>query len=159
MKPERSTAAGSLRGVALAITLVSILTFATVVYSAYADYSGVLNASRTGTSAFTGETVVQGSSLALLLNATVSNKGLLPLQVSVSCEPEQTNVSCDPATITVGPGEVGTLHFRMTIANFTQILSGSGGFHVNGTMSFELVPFAGLSVSLDLGSLVRLGGV
>ncbi|MDA4123876.1 MAG: hypothetical protein OK438_00305 [Thaumarchaeota archaeon] len=158
MKQERSTAAGALRGVGLAITLVSILTFSAVVYSAYSDYSAVLNASRGGTSAATGKVVVQGSTLVFYLNVTVPNQGLLPLQVGISCASGQTNVACDAATMTVGPGKVGTLHFRMSVADYTQTLSSSGMLHVNGTMSFELVPFAGLSASLDFGSLVHVGG-
>jgi hypothetical protein len=158
LKPEHTTAARSLRAVSLAITLVSIVTFATVIYSAYAGYTTVLDISRSGTSAVSATTVVQGSSETLFLNATVPNKGLLPIQVNLSCAPSHTDVSCPSASLTVGPGQTRTLHFNMTVTNFAQYLSNPGGLHVNGTLTFELVPFAGLSVSVDLATLVHQGG-
>ena len=43
MKREPSILAHSLRAVALVITLVSLVTFSTVGYTAYADVSDVLN--------------------------------------------------------------------------------------------------------------------
>lgn len=158
MNPEKSIVAGALRAVSLAITVVSILTFATVAYSAYQDYSGVLDLSHTGTPAIESKSVVQGSSVTVFLNATIPNKGLLPLQASVGCAPGQPDVSCAPASMTVAPGEVGTLRFQITVTNFAQLMASPGGLHVNATWSFSLVSFAGFSASLDLGSLIHQGG-
>ncbi len=114
--------------------------------------------SRTGTSAVTAKTVLQGSSATVFLNVTVPNRGLLPLQASITCYPNQTDVSCVPANMTIGPGQVGTLHFRMTVSNYAQLEENPGGLRANGTLSFVLVPFAGISVSVNLGSMVHQGG-
>ncbi len=147
-----------MRAVSLAITLVSIVTFATVAYSAYSDYSGVIDISRAGTAAVTSKTVVQGTSATVYLNATIPNKGLLPIQVSIACSQNQSGITCLTANMTIGPGQVETVHFQMTIANFASLQSNPGGFHVNGTLKVELVPFASISASIDIGTLVHQGG-
>jgi len=157
LKSERSTAAGSLRAVALAITLVSVVTSAAVVYSAYADVSNVLTVSQKGSPAITAVTLVRGNSATVFVNASISNGGLLPLEVSLSCQALQPNVTCTPGSVSVAPGRSAVLKFQMTVADVTQISSATG-LHVNGTLKASLVPFASLSVSTDFGSLYTAGG-
>lgn len=158
MKREHTTAAGSLRAVALAITVVSVVTFVAVGYSAYSDVSGVQNVSQSGSHAVTARTVTQGNSATVYINATIANGGLLPLMVSLSCQGSQPGVSCTTGSVTVSPGENGTLRFQMTVANVSQFGSNLSGLHVNGTLMGELIPFASISVTFDLGSLLGSGG-
>lgn len=157
MKTEHTTAAGSLRAVALAITVVSIVTFVAVGYSAYSDVSGVISVSRSGSSAVTAKTVTSGNSATLYLNASIANGGLLPLKVSLSCQ-SQPNITCTPGSLTLAPGQSGVLKFQLTIANATQFGSNPSSLHINGTLIAELVPFATLTVGVDLGSLLSGGG-
>ena len=157
MKTERSTAARSLRAVALAITLVSVVTFSAVIYSAYTDVSSILNVSKQGSPAITARTVIQGSSATVYVNATLSNGGFFPLSVSLSCKSAQPNVTCTPGSISVAPGQSATLRFQMTVADISQI-SSSTGLKVNGTLEASLVPFASVSVAFNLGSLYNGGG-
>jgi hypothetical protein len=157
LKTERSTAARSLRAVALAITLVSVVTFAAVGYSAYMDISSILNVSKQGSPAITARTVVQGNSATVYVNATISNGGLFPLSVSLSCKSSQPDVTCTPGSISVAPGQNATLKFQMTVADVSQI-SSSSPLQVNGTLEASLVPFASVSVGFNLGSLYNGGG-
>ena len=157
MKREHTTAARSLRAVALAITLVSVVTFAAVGYSAYADVSSVLNVSQTGSPAISARTVTQGDTATVYVNVTISNEGLLPLEVAISCQ-GGAGIACVTGSVTVPPGQRGTLTFQMTIEGASQFSSNPSALHINGTIRAELVPFAALSASLDLGSLFTPGG-
>ena len=144
---------------ALVITLVSIVTFSTVGYSAYAEVSYVLNTVNGGqpTSAVTAKTVVQGSTATVYLNATLANRGLYPITISLACLPaEESGIACTSPSITILPGQSQALRFVMTIENYSQ--SAAGVLHVNGQVDVALVPFASVSVAVDLGTLIARGG-
>jgi len=157
LKRETSTAARSLRAVGLTITLVTIVTFAALGYSAYQDVQGVFSAFGGSTShpAVTGRTVYQQGGAVLHLNVTLRNNGLFPLALSLSCaNGTGTAISCSSSSANIAPGETKTLHFSMTVANVTQ--STTSNVHVQGVFSAGLEPFVSISASVDLGSF--LGG-
>jgi len=159
LKRETSILARSLRAVALAITLVSLVTLSTVGYTAYADVSNVLNTVGGGgpTSAVTAKTVVRGSAAIVYLNVTLASKGLYPIILSLIClPPEGSGITCTSPSITILPGQSQTLHFMMTVENYTQ--STAEGLHVDGRVEVGLEPFASIVVAVDLGSLVAQGG-
>lgn len=159
MKREPSILASSLRAVALVITLVSLVTFSTVGYSAYVDVSNVINTVGGGspTSAITANTVVQGSAATVYLNVTLANKGLYPISLSLTClPPGASGITCTSPSIRVLPGQSQTLHFVMTVRNYPQFVA--GGSHVDGQVVVALEPFASISVTVNLGTLVARGG-
>ncbi|MGD1054625.1 MAG: hypothetical protein ABR867_00875 [Nitrososphaerales archaeon] len=159
MKREPSIMASSLRAVALVITLVSLVTFSTVGYTAYADVSNVLNTvgGSAPTSAITAKTVIQGSAALVYLNVTLANKGLYPITLSLTClPPEGSGIVCTSPSITVLPGQSQTLRFVMTVENYTQ--SGAGSLRVDGQVEVALEPFASIAAAVDLGSLIAKGG-
>jgi hypothetical protein len=147
-----------MRAVSLAIILVTAVTFFAVIYSAYEDGSALTSVSRSGSTSSVSEVVITGTTAHLFLNTTVSNSGLLPFQAEISCPPSQQGVTCTPSVLTLQPGAGGTLRFEVTVANYTRLENNLGGLHLNGTMSFALVPFASLSVEVDFGSLISKGG-
>ncbi len=159
MKREPSILAHSLRVVALVIVLVSLVTFATVGYSVYADVSSLTNTLGGGspTSAIAAKTVIQGSAAVVYLNVTLANTGLYPIILSLVCLPQAGNgVACTSPSITVLPGQSQTLHFMMTVENYSR--SAAGGLHVDGRVGVALEPFASVNLTVDIGSLVARGG-
>ena len=159
MKREPSILAGSLRAVALVITLVVLVSFVTIGYTVYADVSNVVNAVGGGapTSLIAAKAVAQGSATVFYLNVTLANKGLYPVGLSLSClPPEESGITCTSPSITVPPGQSQTLQFTMTVQNYSQIAA--GGLHVEGQMVVSLEPFVSIAVAVDLGNLTMRGG-
>jgi hypothetical protein len=155
-------AARSLRAVGLAITLVSVVAFSTIVYSAYADVSTIFSTlgSGSGSSAIAAREVVRGSTATVYLNVTMQNKGLYPVMMAISCLDSQgAKVTCNSPSVTVAPGTKQTLHFVMAINDFrTQGGTSNNNIHVNGTVLLALDQFASISIAVDLGSLAHQGG-
>jgi hypothetical protein len=154
-------AARSLRAVGLAITLVSLVAFSTLIYSAYTDVTTIFSTlgSGSGSSAITARELVQGSTATIYLNVTMQNKGLYPIMMAISCPNSQgANVTCNSPSITVAPGMNQTLHFVMAIKDFSQTQGGTSNIHVNGTVLLALEQFASITVAVDLGSLAHQGG-
>jgi hypothetical protein len=158
LKPEPSISSSSLRAVALAITLVSVVTFSSVLYSAYADFNGIVNNVQTGSHNITVTPVTSGNSATLYVNATIPNDGLFPLTVSITCSSVQPGITCNQASITVPPKLAGELKFQVAVADVSELQNGLSGLHVNGTITAELVPFASISATIDVGSFLRQGG-
>ncbi len=157
MITERSTAARSLRAVALVITLVSVVSFSALGYSAYSVASGLLGSLQQGSSSVTVKEVQNGSSATLYVNATVLNSGLFPLRLSASCNPAQSGITCSPASVTVSPGGSGQLRFQVRVDNTSSLQGGAVGLHVNSTIGAEIVPWASLNVTLDLSQFLNRG--
>lgn len=144
---------------AVAIALVSFVTFSTVGYTVYADVSNVLDTvgGGTPTSAITARTVAQGSAATVYLNVTLANKGLYPIILSLTCLPtKESGIICTSPSITVLPGQSQTLHFVMTAENYTQ--SAARGLHVDGQVEVTVEPFGSIAVAVDLGALIAQGG-
>ncbi len=159
MKHEPSILASSLRTVTLVIILVVLVTLSTVGYSAYADVSNVVNTVGGGsqTSTITAKTVVQDSTATVYLNVTLANKGLYPIALSLTCLPPGGNgITCTSPSITVLPRQSQTLHFVMTVENYTRFVA--EGMHVDGQVVVTLEPFASITVAVNLGTLVARGG-
>ena len=157
MKREPSPAASSLRAAALAITAVVLIAFATIAYSFYADYTAVAgslgpNGRPTGISS---NTVVQGTSATVYINATIPNDGLYPLAVGISCFPSNgtITVTCSNQEVTVSPGDVQTLRFRMDLVNLS--LTEPNNLSVKANVTLAIEPF----VTLVIGTrFVSAGG-
>ena len=159
MKREPSILARSLRAVALVITLVVVVSFATIGYTVYADVSNVVSTVGGGapTSLVVAKTVVQGSATVVYLNVTLANRGLYPIALSLSClPPVESGITCTSPSITVLPGQSQTLQFMMAVQNYSQIAA--GGLHVDGQVVIALEPFASVSVAVDIGNLTTRGG-
>ncbi len=157
MITERSTAARSLRAVALVITLVSVVSFSALGYSAYSVASGLLGNLQQGSSSVTVREVQNGSSATLYVNANVHNSGLFPLRLSESCSSLQKGITCPPASVTVSPGESAQLSFQVRVDNASSLHSGPAGLHVNSTIGAEIVPWASLNVTVDLSQFLNRG--
>jgi hypothetical protein len=156
---EPSVLAYSLRAVALVITLVSVVTLFTVGYTAYVDASNVLNTVSGGsqTSAIAAKTVVQGLTAIVYMNVTLANSGLYPVVLSLVCLPSSgSGIICTSPSITVLPGQSQTLHFMMTVENYSQTLA--RGLHVDGQVKVAMEPFVSINLAVDLGTLIAGGG-
>jgi hypothetical protein len=142
------------------ITLVSLVTFTTVGYSVYVDAS---NAARvlggnSHTSAITAKIVIRESVATVYLNVTLANDGLYPIVLSLACLPQNmSGISCSSPTITVLPGQTQTLHFTMTVENYTQ--SAPKDLRIHGRVKVVLEPFASIALTVDLGTLLARGGI
>jgi hypothetical protein len=139
---------------------LSLVTFTTVGYSVYAAVSNVTDTlgGNSPTPAITAKIVVRGSVATVYLNVTLVNNGFYPIVLSLAC-PHQgvSGISCSSPTITVLPGQTRALDFTMTVKNYTQ--SASEGLHVDGQMNVALEPFASITLTVDLGTLLARGGV
>jgi len=145
--------------VALVITMVALVTFSTVGYTAYADVSNVISTVGGGspTPAISAKTVVQGLEATVYLNVTLANKGLYPITLSLAClPPSGSGITCTSPSIRVLPDQSQTLQFMMTVENYSQ--SAAGGLHVDGQVGVTLEPFASIAVAVDLGTLAAHGG-
>lgn len=146
-----------MRAVSLAITLVSIVTFATMIYSAYQDVSGVVGIFGGKPAGSLGplQTKVSGNTAQDGLNFTIPNNGLYPLTLRVSCsEPGGLPVSCQAVDLTVIPGQTEVVHFVILVSDVKALramVAAGQSIHVNATASVSLEPFATLSVTFDLG--------
>lgn len=157
MNREPSTASRALRGVSLAITLVSIITFSTIAYSAYADVNGVLSSLRGPSTSATGaHYTVSGNTARLDLNFNVDNGGLYPLSIQLTCANSPSlPVSCGPVSVSIQPGLSRGVDLVLNVndlARLQTLVSSGAGVHLNATAAIFLQPFAVLSVTFDLGS-------
>ena len=155
MKTRTPKGVWALRGVSAAVAIAVMLVLGTVAYSAYQDYTGVRAELAPGSGGAVGSATLQGSAEVVSINITVPNRGVYTLNVTVSCSPTP-GVTCQSAHVSVPPGGEGVLHFRMTVSDVTQFLATSQ--RINGTVAMDLVPFAGLTVGVDLGGFVKAPG-
>ena len=148
MKREPSSVARSFRVVSLVLTVVGIVAFTTVGYSANADLNSVVGALGSGTSSrgFATSVSVNGTSETLHVNATIPNAGLYPLSVGISCLPStgSVKVTCSNSSVSVQPGQKQVLRFTMVLENLSAITA--GGISVRGNISLALQPFASMSL-------------
>ncbi|MDG6916164.1 MAG: hypothetical protein JRM85_01040 [Nitrososphaerota archaeon] len=154
MKTRTPRGAWALRGVSAVVALMVILVVGTVAYSAYQDYTAVK--AELGAGEAVGSAALQGSAEVVSINITVPNRGIYTLNVTVSCAPTP-GVACQPAQVSVPPGGEGVLHFRMTVADVSQFLA-TPGQRIDGTVAIRLVPFAALTIGVDLGAFVKAPG-
>jgi hypothetical protein len=153
---ERSTAARSLRAVSLAITLVSIVTFSTVIYSAYQDAEGLVG-SGTGAGISVGNTL-SGGNMTIVVNATVLNRGLYPISFGVlfSARADGELLSQSSSSpVSVQPGGVSRATFSTTISFLSvkdtnllrKILLNGSSVVLSANVTAGLVPFARMGIS------------
>jgi len=147
----------ALRGVTVAIALIVLFVVGTVAYSAYEDYSAVKAELAGGSQQAVGAAVLRGTTETVSINITVPNKGLYPLNVTLTCDYPTTNVVCQRTSVDVTPGGQGVLRFRMTVTDVSQFES-SGNQVINGTVAISMTPFVGLTVGTNFGGFVKTGG-
>lgn len=117
MTEEHSTAARSLRAVSLAITLVSLVTFSTVIYSAYQDVEGL--AGRVSGAGVSVGSSFSGGNMTIVVNATVPNGGLYPLTFGVvlsATADGQVISQSSSSPLTVQPGGVKRATFSESVS-------------------------------------------
>ena len=156
MKPKTPRGIWALRAVTVAIAIIVIAAVGTVAYSAYEDYTAVRSEFAGGSSPAVAQVVRNGNSETVSLNISFANRGLYTLNVSVSCTYPDSNVVCQPAAVSVDPGQQGTLHFMMTVADLAEYQSSSDQT-INGTVHVEMQPFVSLSIGTDFRSAVNGG--
>ncbi len=157
MTSEHHTATRSLRAVSLAITLVSLVAFSSIAYSAYADYNATVGALKPGSqgSAIAVRTVTAGDTVTLYVNVTVPNRGLYTIGVGLSCVPGGAlKVACSNAEVSIPPGATQVLQFMAVASN---VSSPQQLAPLKGNLSLSLSSFASLSIVVDLGSMVAGG--
>jgi uncharacterized protein (UPF0333 family) len=156
---KRKTPKGiwALRAVTISLAVVVIIVVGTVVYSGYEDYTALRAELAGGTQQAVGRAVLQGSTETVSINITVFNRGLYPLDVSLTCYYPTSNVLCQPADVNVPAGEQGVLSFRMTVFDLPQFES-SGDHVINGTVAVTMAPFVSLTIGTDFGGFVSSGG-
>jgi len=150
-----STVRGALRGVAIAITLVSIITFATVGYSGYQVFETVTSASF-GSLAHEGEEWSNGT-LTFSAVATFPNNGLYPIQVSTSfyaSTPSGSLGGTSSPTMTIVPSTSGTLNLTLSLDPYAVGGATAGELFYQGSnttlalgISASMVPFAALKLA------------
>jgi len=150
LKPEPSTAARTLRAVALVVTLISVLTFGGLVYSVYQDVSPFVSRS-TSQPAIS----VLATSSGLSVNVTFRNSGLYPIAIGAACSSSTVvqGVSCTKANATILPGQTQTVEFSITSASSITALS-----NVTATVQLTLEPLASVSVVFSPSALLEGSG-
>jgi hypothetical protein len=156
---KRKTPRGiwALRGVTIAIVIIVLLAVGTVAYSAYEDYTAVRAELAGGSQQAVGAAVLRGSTEMISININVPNRGVYPLNVTLTCDYPTSNVVCQRASVNVAPGGEDVLRFRMTVADVSQYESSSDHL-INGTVAISMAPFVGLTVATDFGGFVKSGG-
>lgn len=146
-----------LRGITVAIVLVLLLVVGTVAYSAYEDYSALRAELAGGSQQASGAALLRGPTETVSINITVPNRGLYPLNVTLTCNYPTSNVVCQRTSVNVAPGGEDVLRFKMTVSDVSQFES-SGDQVINGTVAISMAPFVGLTVGTDFGGFVKSGG-
>jgi hypothetical protein len=149
----------ALRGVTVAVALVALLVVGSVAYSAYEDYSALRSGLASGNRPIAGTALYDQATGAetVSINVTVSNRGLYPLNVTISCSSSSPDVQCQTGGGVVPPGQQQVVRFEMTVSDVQQFLA-SGNHQVNGTVDLALEPFAELSVGVNFTGLIQVPG-
>jgi len=154
---DESTAGRSLRSVSIAITVLSIVVFSTIAYSAYQDSAEIINVSGSpsGTPAIIVSTVYHGTTAFVLVNITLRNDGLYPLVFAASCirTPGGFNATCSLPSTTISPGQTTTVHLNVTVSGISPT-TGTGGKPIDADFMLALEPFISMQVTANLGGLV-----
>ena len=140
------------------VLLAVIVGFLAVGYSTYQDFQGITGSF--GGNAGKGvplQLVESGNTAQGTLNATISNPGLFPLAVDLSCSAAQASyVTCVPASLTIPPGGQGQLVFHITISDLDALEAAGGG--LNGTVKVQLVPVLSLTLGTTFARFEGEGG-
>jgi hypothetical protein len=150
-----STVRGALRGVAIAITIVSVITFATIGYSGYQVFSTVT----TPSSASLGRAVLTwvNGTLAISAGGSFPNNGLYPIEVSTLLNATSTVGDLGNASspmVTIPPSTSRTFNLSVSLNPYALGGKAADEIFYNGseaTLSFglkaSLVPFADLKTT------------
>ncbi len=155
MSRATSTLRGSLRAVAIAITIISIITFTTMGYSIYREYetlssSGALQGIRSS-----GQ--IRGTSVVFSVSGSIPNKGLYPIDLSFSMDAESGGQVLARNTTTTArllPGEnrVVNLTSQINLLSLTNVTNpqrfilNQSVISLFTTLNAGLEPFASISI-------------
>jgi hypothetical protein len=146
----------ALRGVTAAVATIVIVVVASVAYSGFEDFQGVRSELASGSHVPVSASYDQATGTETVsLNITVPNRGLYPLNVTVTCSSASSDVSCQRAQAFVPAGGQQVLHFSLSVRDVPQFLS-SQDHSISGTVFIGLVPFATLSVGVNFTSFVQV---
>ena len=157
MKRVSSTLRGSFRGVAIAITLVSVITFSTIGYSAYRVYQSLTAPG--GLKGITTTMIVQGTKVVFSLNGSIPNNGLYPIDLSFTISAESGGQLLSKSTSTAVkllPGQNRAVNvtsqidlFSLTnVTNPQRFLLNQSTISLFTTLNAKLEPFASLSLGI-----------
>jgi hypothetical protein len=142
--------------VTAAVATVVIVVVASVAYSGFEDFQGVRSELASGSHVPVSASYDQATGTETVsLNITVPNRGLYPLNVTVTCSSASSDVSCQRAQAFVPAGGQQVLHFSLSVRDVPQFLS-SQDHSISGTVFIGLVPFATLSVGVNFTSFVQV---
>lgn len=156
MKRATWTVRGSLRIVAIAITLVSVITFSTILYSVYREYqslsaAGALRGVQAGGA-------IQGTSVLFTVNGSIPNSGLYPIDLSFSIAAEsggQVIAKSTSPAVRLLPGQsravslTSQLNLLSSLSNVTnpqRFLLNQSVISLVTTINAGLEPFASISI-------------
>ncbi len=160
---SRATEAVSVRTlqlVSLALTIVTITAVATVAYSGYVEITYLQSGFQPNKPPFRFE-VVNGQQ-ALVLDITLPNQGLYPLELSVGAAFTYKNdviASIESSMVMITPGSNGTLSFTlpMRLEDFlknselaSRLQTGSAPVNVTLKIMATIVPFLSVDTKLLL---------
>lgn len=156
MKTRSRRAELAIHGVSIAVAVIVVFSFASVFYSAYADYRGISNSVSSPEYHHIARTM-NGSAETITVSLTIPNNGLYSITVSAACpEPDaEGNITCRSSPVTVPAGQQRVLTFVMTVKDLA-LFENSLSQQVNGTVSIQLAPFASMTVTYGLGNLVKV---
>ncbi len=155
MSRATSTLRGSLRTVAIAITLITIVTFSTIGYSLYKEYESI-----TSSNALQGIKsggVIRGSSIVFSLTGNIPNSGLYPIDLSFSFDAEsagQVLAKNTTSTVRLLPGESRAVNFSsainlLSLTNVTnpqRFILNQSEVSLFTTINGAMEPFASISI-------------
>jgi hypothetical protein len=155
LKRATWTVRGSFRGVAIAIALVSVITFSTIGYSVYREYQSLFPAG--GIKGISPSIVVQGTKVVLALNGSIPNSALYPIDLSFSIAAEsggQLLTKSTSTSVKLMPGQNRAVNLTseidlLSLANVTnpqRFLLNQSSISLVATVNAGLEPFASISL-------------
>jgi hypothetical protein len=162
LKRVPSPLRGSFRGVAIAITLVSVITFSTIGYSVYRAYQWITASG--GLKGITATPVINGTKVAFALNGSIPNNGLYPIDLSFSISAESGGQLLTKSTSTAVkllPGQNRAVNFTsqidlLSLTNVTnpqRFLLNDSTISLFTTINAGLEPFASMSMGIPGGNI------
>jgi len=157
LRTGTSTVKGSLRAVAIIITVISLITFSTIGYSIYREYQSLSAPGSLG--AINASAVVKGTSVVFSVNGKIPNSGLYPIDLSFSVSAEsQGEVIARSASagVRLMPGEQKPVNLTSRIDLFSlsnvtnpqRFLLNQSTISLLTTLHAGLEPFASISIGV-----------
>lgn len=155
LKIGTSTVKGSLRAVAIIITVISLITFSTIGYSVFREYQSI--SSPASVNAIRASAGIQGTNVVFSVSGRIPNSGLYPIDLSFSVTAQSGGSvisKSDSASVRLLPGEDKTVNLTSrldlfslnNIPNPQRFLLNQTTITLLTTLTAGLEPFASISI-------------